>query len=516
MVFNYPYLLVISLILFYLPNFIHGDWGLKDMGKSYMDQRVKEETEILDSSNYVPLEYNELCSGTGKDEYTTCKLNNKDPKKLSILILDQLPVMATQLGCGKRMFHILEALIGLGYRVSMAYLRPDMHETPTDKALMERLKVPILHSPLLVHDVKEAYKKVLKESKPDIIVMTLWYWQTDKPWFNAPGLFTTFTKRVLPNTKLIIMTDDVHWLRMEKLSTSRKNSGITHISNSALSPEAEIAAVRLSEYQNYAAVDAVVTISHTDRKNILRYDVNGLISNRRKLHVVPFVASPWETQEDMDIPDFINRRGLVFVGNLMNPTNIEGLRWFLQNVMPMIVSRIPGVTITIIGGGRWPIQEVKPTEKYIRFLGWLPWEHMRQELNAARVFVSPIVVSTGVNTKNSLAMSNGVPLITTAIGAAGLCDRCDDNPMPIDDALDTSGSGGLHLSVDADCPFIVAADHEEFVRGVMELYSDEIIWNTFSRRGIQNTHSYLSVQNEAKSIEKVLSFVTKSSNSSSK
>ena len=337
--------------------------------------------------------------------------------------------------------------------------------------------------------------------------MTLWYWQTDKPWFNAPGLFTTFTRRQLPDTKLIIMTDDVHWLRMEKLSASRKNSGITHVSNSAMSPEAEIAAVRLSEYHNYAAVDAIITISHTDRKNILRYDVSDQIGKKRKLHVVPFVASPWETQESMDIPDFINRRGLIFVGNLANPTNIEGLRWFLKNIMPMLVARLQGVTITIIGGGKWPIPEIKPTEKYIRFLGWLPWEHMRQELNAAKVFVSPIVVSTGVNTKNSLAMSNGVPLVTTAIGAAGLCDRCDTNPLPIDEALDTSGAGGLHLAADADCPFIVAADHEEFVRGVLELYNDEIIWNTFSRRGIQNTQSYLSVRNEALKVEKTIMYV---------
>jgi glycosyltransferase involved in cell wall biosynthesis len=307
----------------------------------------------------------------------------------------------------------------------------------------------------------------------------------------------------------VIVTDDVHWLRMEKLATSRKNSGITHHGgNSAMSPEAEVAAVRLSEYQNYANMDGVITISSTDRRNILRYDVNRQLSVPAKLMTVPFVASPWETQESLDIPDFINRRGLIFVGNLANPTNIEGLRWFLKVVMPMLTKRIPGVTITIIGGGKWPISEIKPTEAYIRFLGWLSWDHMRQELNAARVFVSPIVVSTGVNTKNSLAMSNGVPLITTAIGAAGLCQRCDSNPLSIDSALDTSGEGGLHLAPGVDCPFIVAADHEEFTRGVLEVYNDEIIWNMFSRLGLENTQNFLSVRNEAHALEDVLGYVT--------
>jgi glycosyltransferase involved in cell wall biosynthesis len=219
--------------------------------------------------------------------------------------------------------------------------------------------------------------------------------------------------------------------------------------------------------------------------------------------VVPFVASPWETLNLEEIPDFINRRGLIFVGNLANPTNIEGLRWFLKFVLPILEQRIPTITLTIVGGGKWPIPEVQPTHASIRWLGWLPWENMRQELNAARVFVSPIVVSTGVNTKNSLAMSNGVPLVTTVIGAAGLCGRCDSNPVSIDAALDSSGEGGFHAPANLDCPFVVASDHEEFVRAVLELYHDEIIWNMFSKRGVDNAKQYLSVRNGAKNIEEI-------------
>lgn len=37
-----------------------------------------------------------------------------------------------------------------------------------------------------------------------------------------------------------------------------------------------------------------------------------------------------------------------------------------------------------------------------------------------KVFVSPISVSTGLNTKNLLALSRGLPLVTTPLGAEGL------------------------------------------------------------------------------------------------
>ena len=116
-------LFLISLLSF-LP-YTQGDWGLKDMGRSYFgDSKQKGPVDTMDVAYYAPTTKNILCK-TNEEKYPSCKKT----KKLSILIVDQLPVMATQLGCGKRMFHFLEALVGLGHSVSLAYLRPDKHET---------------------------------------------------------------------------------------------------------------------------------------------------------------------------------------------------------------------------------------------------------------------------------------------------------------------------------------------------------------------------------------------------
>ena len=361
----------------------------------------------------------------------------------------------------------------------------------------------MLRSPLLVNNVKEDYKQLLSETKPDVIIMTLWYWQADKPWFNVPGLFMTYTRKALPTTKIIIVSDDVHWLRLQMLSAYRITS--EGHSKTAMSPEAMISAVRLSEYQNYAAADAVVSISLTDKDSILKHDSERVLAKSNKIFVVPFVASPWyliihsneiseyelslyskiysafyrETQGLTTIKPFGIRSGLIFVGNMKNPTNTEGLKWFLENVMPELSKRDPDMKVTIVGGGGWTVSGVAPVSP-IRYVGWLSWEQMRQELDSARVFISPIVVSTGVNTKNALAMSNGVPLVTTKLGAAGLCKRCDDNPVSIDVAFDSSGLGGLQLEDSVECPFITAGDVTEFVRAVMQLYRDELLWNKYS------------------------------------
>jgi hypothetical protein len=225
-----------TLWAFILWGSVMADWSLKDMGQAYIDENVAEEIVQLDSSNYVPVKYNALCEENAEN----LKACQPGARKLKILLIDQLPVMATQLGCGKRIFHMLESLVGLGHEVTMAYLRPDSHETEHDQNLIRRLNVPIKYSPLLLGDIKEDYKKLLEETQPDVLLMTLWYWQTDKPWFNAPGLFAVYTRKMLPATRQIIITDDVHWLRLERLADSRKASGLRSRDSSAMSPEAQV------------------------------------------------------------------------------------------------------------------------------------------------------------------------------------------------------------------------------------------------------------------------------------
>ena len=69
---------------------------------------------------------------------------------------------------------------------------------------------------------------------------------------------------------------------------------------------------------------------------------------------------------------------------------------------------------------------------------------------------------------------SGVPLVTTRIGASGLCGRCDEDPLSIDIALDASGGGGLNLPNDVECPFIVASDEMEFTRGWWKRHTTDL------------------------------------------
>ena len=46
---------------------------------------------------------------------------------------------------------------------------------------------------------------------------------------------------------------------------------------------------------------------------------------------------------------FASRRGVLFVGNVNNPTNLHGLRWFVTAVMPLLRRVEPNLRLTVAG-----------------------------------------------------------------------------------------------------------------------------------------------------------------------
>lgn len=54
---------------------------------------------------------------------------------------------------------------------------------------------------------------------------------------------------------------------------------------------------------------------------------------------------------------------------------------------------------------------------------------------------------------------------------------------------------------------IPLGDEVEFSRAVLQIYKDELIWNKFSKRGLDNIEGYLSVKNEASDFETMMRYI---------
>ena len=99
------------------------EWSLKELSKSYEDRpenSTKRLNDRLPFSNYLPTRKGQFCENNN-GVFKLCDTYNNNNPKLRVLVIDQLPVMPTQLGCGKRVYHLLEGLVGLGIEVIYYY-----------------------------------------------------------------------------------------------------------------------------------------------------------------------------------------------------------------------------------------------------------------------------------------------------------------------------------------------------------------------------------------------------------
>ncbi len=110
---------------------------------------------------------------------------------------------------------------------------------------------------------------------------------------------------------------------------------------------------------------------------------------------------------------------LVFVGSMDWMPNIDGIRWFLAEVLPLIRAKKPDCRIAIVG--RYPPPSLAAEAKndpLISITGTVP--DVRPYLWNSTVSIVPLRVGGGTRLKIFEAMAAKTPVVSTTIGAEGL------------------------------------------------------------------------------------------------
>lgn len=110
---------------------------------------------------------------------------------------------------------------------------------------------------------------------------------------------------------------------------------------------------------------------------------------------------------------------LVFVGSMDWMPNVDGIRWFVSEVLPLIHREIPDCTLAI--AGRRPGEEIVAIgrqDSRVHVSGTVP--DIRPYLWGAKVSIVPLRIGGGTRLKIYEAMAAGVPVVSTSIGAEGL------------------------------------------------------------------------------------------------
>jgi glycosyltransferase involved in cell wall biosynthesis len=110
---------------------------------------------------------------------------------------------------------------------------------------------------------------------------------------------------------------------------------------------------------------------------------------------------------------------ILFVGGFAHQPNQHAVRWFIEHVLPKIHARMPGAKLAIVGSNP-PPDILALAGEGISISANVSEATLRKYYRASRVAVVPLHYGAGVKLKVVEALRDGLPLVTTSIGAQGL------------------------------------------------------------------------------------------------
>lgn len=118
---------------------------------------------------------------------------------------------------------------------------------------------------------------------------------------------------------------------------------------------------------------------------------------------------------------FSARSGLLFTPGWLAggvSPNVDALQWFVAAVLPRLVAARPEIRLRVTGAN--PPEAVRALAgPAVELLGFVPDLHAVYD--AARVAIVPMRVGAGVKVKCLEALQHGIPVVSTSVGAEGLC-----------------------------------------------------------------------------------------------
>lgn len=109
--------------------------------------------------------------------------------------------------------------------------------------------------------------------------------------------------------------------------------------------------------------------------------------------------------------------GFFHIGSMNWMPNIEGLRWLLENIWPIVLSKKPDSKLTL-AGRNFPSWFAEQHFRGVNIIGEVP--DAAAFMNSKQVMLVPLLSGSGMRVKIIEGMSLGKTIISTTIGAEGI------------------------------------------------------------------------------------------------
>lgn len=332
---------------------------------------------------------------------------------MRIMVLSPFPVGPSSLGGMLRLFRWTKHLLLNGHKVDLVYfIRPDESMAIDDEELrslgckvysikmkkrhlLEKIYDRLQIMPIAVTFYNKQYArdvidKILNESDFDLIHLEFGY---------LSPYIKSISKR---NLRTILVEEDLFF--MSKGGLSEHSSWLRKVVDNL-----EIKKLRNYQKSILDWFDKIYTVSHEEKEWLMPY------SSQEKLSVFP---------NTVNVSDFISEdisnesKTVLFLGNYGHHTNVEGVKWFIDNVWTTIVSEVPNVKLVLAGANPNKYINSLSAHSNISVTGYI--DNIGDVFNYSSVFIVPIISSSGMRGKVLEAMASKKAIVSTSRGLAGI------------------------------------------------------------------------------------------------
>lgn len=237
-----------------------------------------------------------------------------------------------------------------------------------------------------------------------------------------------------PQAKVIYHTIDLHYLRMMREAEIKSDQSI--FTNALRMRELELSSVRRS--------DCTIVVSEPEREALRNEGINSYIE------VLPLILESKDSECEIH-----SRADLIFIGGFGHSPNIDAVKYFVSDIMPLIREKLKGIKLYIVGSDPPPEVQTLASNDVI-VVGYV--KDLSELLSSIKVSVAPLRFGAGVKGKVATSLAHGVPVVATSIAVEGM---------------------NLHDKVHV----LVADGASTFSNAIIDLYEDQGLWDKLSKNG---------------------------------
>jgi GT2 family glycosyltransferase len=349
-----------------------------------------------------------------------------------VLVIDHMVPHYDQDAGSVRMQALLRIMVDLGFRVT--FLPDNLAGLEPYTSELQQLGIEVLCGRMSELGFLETHGREF-----DVVVLC-------RAFFAAKYLPALLACK--PRPFIIFDTVDLHYLREQRQAVLEDDAGLARAAERTRA--VELGVMRSSD---------MVWVTSTYEAELLRADAPGT-----HVEIVPMIHSV-----RADVPPFARRRNILFIGSFHHPPNEDAAIYFVEQVLPLVRSQLPGVQLLVVGS-HVPPNILALASDAVVVLGYV--QDIEPVFDSCRVSVAPIRYGAGVKGKVTQSLAWGLPAVATPIAAEG-----------------TQLIHDVHL--------MIASDPAGFAQRVVEVYADEALWTRLSvagRRQVEASLSYSAIR----------------------